>query len=152
MKRAENAILLVDDFEVALDALSGGNAREILICAAHPDCGRVVGHGQFALGLDLREVLIARSAPLGILTRRDVARPRSIALHPATQSYTGLSDWAEVIPVSSTIEAAQGLRTGAWDSALTKLRFQSDDLIVTREIGAPKDAWLVMARSASSRS
>lgn len=146
MERPDQDILLVADFQTALDEVAAAAAHEILICAAHPDCGKVVGHGQFALGLELVDVFIAESAPLGILTRRDVSQPRSIALHPATASYTDLSNWEEVIPVASTIAAAEGLRSGAWDSALTMLRFESAELLVTRTIGAPKDAWLVLRR------
>ncbi|SNS32154.1 hypothetical protein [Tropicimonas sediminicola] len=144
MGRSEKDVLLVADFQTALDAVSTGSADEILVCAAHPDCGMVVGRGQFALGLRLRKVFIAESAPLAILSRRDVEQPRSIALHPATRDYTDLSAWDEVIPVTSTVAAAEGLRTGAWDSALTFLRYRSEDLLVTRQIGAPTDAWIVL--------
>ncbi|WP_100164562.1 hypothetical protein [Pseudooceanicola lipolyticus] len=134
--------LLCDDFGAVLQACTRDAADHIFICAAHGRCGEVVGAAQYKLGLKITDVFVAESQPLAILHRKE--RPRSIALHPATREYASLSAYEEVIEVSSTVAAAEGLRAGAWDAALTATRFAGDGLTIARHIPPPRDAWLVL--------
>ncbi|MEX0340913.1 MAG: hypothetical protein AB3N11_17965 [Arenibacterium sp.] len=133
---------LCDDFDAVLEACMRGAANRIFICTAHDRCGHVVGAAQYRLGLKITDVFISESQPLAILHRTD--RPTSIALHPATRGYTDLSAYRDVIEVASTVAAADGLRTGAWDAALTAARFAEDGLTVVKTLPPPRDAWLVL--------
>ena len=145
----EADILLCGDFTEALEAFAAGNAGYVLICAVHPDCADVVGRGQYELGLDILDMFIAESQPLAILTRTDAPEPGTIALHPATESYTDLSAWDEKIHVSSIVAAAEGLLAGKWPSALTAARFAEEGhLRIDRHIPPPRDAWLVLGHAA----
>lgn len=145
--RVSGTVRLFPGFDAALAAVEKDAADTILICAAHPDCARIVGEGQFRLGLAPVECFIAESRPLGILTRKGVNSPQSIALHPATESYADISGWDRVIHVPSTVEAADGLARGDWDSALTALHHaERTGADITLQLGAPKDAWLVLRR------
>lgn len=136
------AALLCDDFDRALEACACGAAHRILICAAHGDCGRVVGVAQYRFNLRVTDVFLAESQPLAILHKAD--KPKSIALHPATRTYADLSDYDEVIEVASTVAAAEGLAKGDWDAALTAVRFATAEMTVAHQISPPRDAWLVL--------
>ncbi len=117
-----------------------GDATHLMIRAAHPDAAEIVAKAQYGHGILITETFIAASAPLTILARRHITRPRSIVLHPATRIYTSLSDFEEVIEVSSTVAAYEGLVEGEWDSALTQSRFADENVTILREIEAARDA------------
>ena len=135
-------ILLCADFEEALSACAGQSADCIMICAAHPSCGHIVGAAQYRLGLFITDVFVSESQKLAIVHRTEPAR--TIALHPATRSYTDLSAYTHVIEVSSTVAAGEGLRAGKWDAALTTTRFAKDGRRIAQHIPPPRDAWLVL--------
>lgn len=140
-------LALYPDFDAVLAAVAKGHAQAVLICAAHAACARVVGHGQFRLGLTLADCFLAESCRLAILTRADVAVPRSIAVQPATEGYADLSAWAEVIHVPTIVAAAEGLAAGRWHSALTAPELARGIVTrIDRYLGAPRDAWLVLTR------
>ncbi|MGI9613261.1 MAG: chorismate mutase [Acidimicrobiales bacterium] len=131
----------------ALKACVDGRANSLLICAAHPECGPIVGAAQYEHNLVINETFIAESQPLAILKRKGATSAATIALHPATRSYTDLSYWLEIVEVSSTVAAAEGLRDGKWDYALTAERHAEDcDAEVVRSLAAPRDAWLLLGR------
>ena len=71
-------------------------------------------------------------------------------MHPATRVYADLGSYEEVNEVTSTVAAANGLKEGAWDAALTATRFAEDGLVIAQDIPAPRDAWLVLGGSARS--
>nr|WP_319387127.1 hypothetical protein [uncultured Roseibium sp.] len=124
-----------------------GDATHLMICAAHPAAAETVATAQYAHGILLTDTFIAASQPLAILTRSDVENPRTIALQPATRSYTSLSGFDEVIEVTSTVAAFEGLLQGDWDSALTLRRYaDTRDVKMVRPVDAARDAWLVLSR------
>ncbi len=124
-----------------------GEATHMMICAAHREAAEIVAIAQYRHGILLTDTFIATSQPLAILSRSDVGRPRSIALHPATRPYTSLVEFEEVIEVSSTVAAFEGLQQGKWDSALTQRRFADcAEVKVVRPVDAARDAWLVLSR------
>ena len=142
-------ILLVEDFELGLERVRSGDADFILICGVHPQCAAVVGKGSFLCGVHVVDVFISPSQPLGIVTRRDAEAPRTLALHPATESYTDLSPWPEKVYVNSIVQIAEGLLDGRFDSGLTALTVAEENpevLRVDRTIGSPDDPWVVLGR------
>lgn len=139
----------VDDFREALEMVEGRKADFILVCGVHPQCSTVVGEGRFRHGIHLMDTFISPTQPLGILTRKGIDNPRTLALQPATAGYTDISDWTEQVHVSSIMRIAEGLLKGEYDSGLTALRVADEhpDLLrVDREIGSPDDPWLVLGR------
>ncbi|WP_422038948.1 hypothetical protein [Roseibium sp.] len=124
-----------------------GDATHLMICAAHPAAAEIVATAQCTHGILLTDTFIATSQPLAILTRSAVEHPRTIALHPATRSYTSFEEFDEVIEVTSTVAALEGLLQGHWDSALTLRRYaDAGDVKMVRPIDAARDAWLVLSR------
>ncbi len=143
-------LLFCHEFTPALDAIEQRDADYILICGVHPECGHVVGRGKYAMDLEIVDMFIAESQPLAILTRDGVVAPISIALQPATESYTDLSAWTQRTHVTSTVAAAEGLINGKWDSALTLRKFiKRPGLRLDREIPPPRDPWLILCRSST---
>ena len=125
-----------------------GEAKHMMICAAHRKAAEIVAIAQYTHGILLTDTFIATSQPLAILTRSDAERPGTIALHPATRPYTSLSEFDDVVEVTSTVAAFQGLQQGSWDSALTLRRYaDTEGLKLVRSVDAARDAWLVMSRS-----
>lgn len=147
-KSNDTTIELYDDFDAALAACAAGQATHLVICAAHPDVGRIVSAAQYAHGILLIDSFIAESQPLAILTGKGIPNPRTIALHPATREYADLSQYQTVHQVASTVAAYEGLQQGRWDSALTAARFASEaDVVITTRIAPPRDAWLILGRT-----
>jgi hypothetical protein len=116
-------------------------------------------HGAATSGLrfagSFREVFaidcfISDSRPLAILTRADVATPRSIGLvMPATESYADLRRWQEKVPYAAIPLAFADLLAGRIDSALAYRDYADGHpglLRVDEEIGSPDDVWIVYGR------
>ena len=140
-------ITYCEDFDEALAACAWGRSNRIFICAAHHSCGHVVGVAQYRLGLSISEVFLAESQPLAILHR--IARPQTIALHPATRDYADLNAYETVLEVASTVAAGEGLAKGQWDAALCPARFKAEGFTIERQIAPPRDAWLVLGGDAT---
>jgi len=147
---SDYAIRFVDDFRDALLLVENHDVDYVLICGVHPQCAMVVGEGRYRHGIYLMDTFISPTQPLGILTRRDVETPRTLALQPATAGYTDISGWPEKVHVSSIMRIAEGLLRGEFDSGLTALKVAEahpDVLRVDCEIGSPDDPWLVLGRT-----
>ena len=145
------SIRLISDFFDGLAQLQRGEADYMVQVAVHPDCADVVARGHFEFGVEVVDTFISPSKDLAILTRADVATPRTLALQPATRRYTDISPWPEHIPVSSIMDIAQGLLDGAYDSGLTTLEFaeqQPGKFRIDAKIGTVRDPWIVLGRKA----
>ncbi|MEM7059478.1 MAG: hypothetical protein AAF557_17980 [Pseudomonadota bacterium] len=146
-QNSQAEVLLCPDLDEALHRCAAGSASHMMICAAHPDAGRVVSAAQYAHGIMLVDAFIAESQPLAILTRAGVQTPRSIGLHPATRGYADLTGYDTVYEAPSTVAAFDGLTEGKWDSALAPARFAKDgEFQVVEHIQPPRDAWLILSR------
>ncbi|GMG83098.1 hypothetical protein LNKW23_23110 [Paralimibaculum aggregatum] len=141
---------LVDDFFAALARIAAGEADLLLMAAVHADCAAVVAEAHFSHGIHVVDTFISSSRALAILTRAGIARPRSIALQPATRGYADLSAWAEQIEAPSTMAVAEGLLAGRFESGLT-VRDLADAhpgrFRVDREIGSVDDPWILLGRA-----
>jgi len=81
-----------------------------------------------------------------VLSRRDVERPRSLGIVPATKGYLDLSPWEEVIDVVSKPVVGEELLAGRYDSGLTHMEHfeeHRDELRVDLDIGEIDTTWLV---------
>lgn len=139
-------VFLIDDFFEGLAMMAGGRADFMVQVAVHPDCADVVSKAHFDFGIRIIDTFISPSRDLAILTRAEVARPRTLALQPATRGYADISAWPEHVPVSSIMRIAEGLLEGRYDSGLTTLEFAERHpgrFRIETLIGTVDDPWLV---------
>lgn len=137
-------IELVQGFSEAVEKVKRGEVDHIIQCAAHPEVAQILGLNQGLLYVI--DTFIAPGKPLGVLTRRNVESPVSIAFHPATRSYADLSAWPEKHEEQSTVAVAQGLLAGQYDSGITALEVAEqhpEAIRVEALIETIDDAWLV---------
>ena len=140
-------IELVPDFDVALDLLLSGRADHIVQCAAHPATATTTArHFRDVFVID---AFVARSRPMGVLTRVGVDRPETLALQPATRAYVDTRRWATVVEKPSIVEVGEDLLAGRADSGVAALELAErhpETLRVDERIGAMNDGWLVYGR------
>lgn len=142
-------VVLIDDFFEGLAMMGDGRADFMIQVAVHPDCADTVSKAHFDYGIRIIDTFISPSRDLAILTRAEVARPRTLALQPATRGYADISAWPEHVPVSSIMRIAEGLLEGRYDSGLTTLEFAERHpgrFRVDAVIGTVDDPWLVYGR------
>ena len=135
------------DFGAAFDALMSGDLDFVLQVSVHPQHTECVA--RYINRAFIIDTFIASSKPLGILTRLEIIKPRTIALQPATRSYADLSAWTEQIEEASTSTVADGLVAGHYDSgiaALEVLKKYPNRFRVDYEIGPIQDAWIMFGR------
>ena len=139
-------VVLIDDFFEGLAMMADGRADFMVQVAVHPDCADVVSKAHFDYGIRIIDTFISPSRELAILTRAEVAEPRTLALQPATRGYADISAWPDHVPVSSIMRIAEGLLEGRYDSGLTTLEFAKRHpgrFRVDTVIGTVDDPWLV---------
>jgi hypothetical protein len=138
-------IELVDDFAQAIAGLRRGDFDYVVQCAVHPDTPHT-------LGANFRDVFavdafISPSKDLAIVTRNEVAQPKSIGLvSPATDKYVDLSRWTKKHAGPSIPVIFENLLKGRYDSALVYLddaEQHPDRVRVDEVIGSPDDVWIV---------
>ncbi|MBH69279.1 MAG: hypothetical protein CMM58_13070 [Rhodospirillaceae bacterium] len=143
------SVKLIDDFLVGLSMMAAGQADYMIQVAVHPDCADVVATAHFKYDIHVVDTFISPSKELGILTRRDVHNPQSIALQPATRKYADLDRWEKLVPVNSIMRIAEGLLEGKYDSGLTTLEIAEKHpgiLRVDAYIGTVDDPWVVYGK------
>lgn len=141
---AASRIILFDAFEPAFDALLTGDADYLLQCSAHPAHGDCVG--RYRSGAFPVDTFIARSRPLAVLARAEVAVPASIGLQPATRHYTDLSRWGRQVEEPSIVAVAEGLLAGRYDAGLCAeevLARHPGRLRMLQPLGPALDAWVL---------
>lgn len=141
-------IVLVGDFADAADRLKAGAVDAVLQCAVHPATPATLGEN--FRSFHAVDCFIADSQPLAILTRKDVAEPRSIGLlSPSNDGYADLSRWEARRNVASLPHVFDLLLAGEIDSGLTYARYaeeRPDVLRIDELLGSPDDVWIVYCR------
>ncbi len=140
-------VTLFAGFDEAFDALACGQLDFVLQVSVHPDHTECVA--RYVGRAFIIDTFIASSKPLGILTRRDVEKPKTIALQPATRHYADLGAWDKQIDEASISTVAAGLLSGKYDSgiaAIEVLEQYPDRFRLQLDIGPIQDAWLLFGR------
>jgi len=142
----------VDDFEIefigdfldGLERIRGKDNTFLVQCSAHPKVHEVTErHWREVFVVD---TFIYPTKALAVLTRKELQRPRSLGLVPATAGYINRSDWDEIVDVQSKPIVAEELLAGRYDSGLTHLEhfFEHEDMLrLDLEIGEIDTTWLV---------
>ena len=142
-------IKLIDDFLVGLAMINNGTADYMIQVAVHPECANVVATAHFEYGIHVIDTFISPSKELGIVTRRDIKTPKTLALQPATIKYINVKKWEKLVYVNSTMHIPEGLLNGKYDSGLTTLEAaekHKDQLRVDVQVGTVDDPWLVYGK------
>ena len=149
---ADARIELVSDFKEAIAGLRDGSFDYVVQCAVHPDTPATLGENfrdVFAI-----DSFIAPSKPLAVLTRKDVATPRSIGLlRPSTEGYIDVSRWDALHSGPSIPVIFDGLLDGRYDSALVYQEYAEsypDRVRIDEVIGSPDDVWIVYGMKRAS--
>lgn len=146
-------IELVTRFDDAIEGLKSGAVDFVIQCAVHTDTPRIMGENFRAIYVI--DTFISPSKDLAILTRADVAEPKTIALiRPSTESYADLSPWPELVHDISIPIILGKMLEGVYDSGLVYLEYAEQypgRFRVDRVIGSPDDAWIVYGRERTYR-
>lgn len=140
-------IELITDFFVGLEMLRETPGAFLVQCSAHPKVHEITErHWTEVFVVD---TFIYPTKHLVLLSRREVGKPRSLGIVPATKGYVDLSEWEEVIDVASKPLVAEGLLRGDYDSGLTHMEHleeHADELRLDLDIGEIDTTWLVYGR------
>lgn len=137
-------IEFIADFLEGLERLRGREDTFLVQCSAHPKVHEVTE--RYWREVFVVDTFIYPTKHLVVLTRREVDRPRSLGIVPATKGYVDLSQWEEVIDVVSKPVVGEELLEGRYDSGLTHMEHfeeHSDELRLDLDIGEIDTTWLV---------
>jgi hypothetical protein len=137
-------IKLIDDFFDGLEWIRGKDSAFLVQCSAHPKVHEVTErHWSEVFVVD---TFIYPTKALAVLSRREVERPKTLGLVPATAGYINREDWDEIVEVQSKPIVAQELLAGRYEAGLTHLEHLSahpDELRLVEEIGEIDTTWVV---------
>ena len=135
---------LITDFFVGLEAIRGRDDAFLVQCSAHPKVHEITE--KYWTEVFVVDTFIYPTKHLVVLTRREVEKPRSLGIVPATKGYVDLSQWEEVIDVASKPIVAEELLEGRYDSGLTHIEHveeHRDELRLDLDIGEIDTTWVV---------
>ena len=141
---AEIEFELITDFFAGLEAIRGRDDAFLVQCSAHPKVHEITE--KHWTEIFVVDTFIYPTKHLVLLSRRDVERPRSLGIVPATKGYVDLSGWEEIVDVASKPIVAAGLLRGDYDSGLThREHFEehADELRLDLDIGEIDTTWVV---------
>ena len=139
---------LITDFYDGLEAIRGREDAFLVQCSAHPLVHKITE--KYWTEVFVVDTFIYPTKHLVVLSRREVEKPRSLGIVPATEGYVDTSNWDEVIQVASKPLVADGLIRGDYDSGLTHLEHleeHADELRLDLDIGEIDTTWVVYGTS-----
>lgn len=135
---------LITDFFDGLEAIRGREDAFLVQCSAHPLVHKITE--KYWTEVFVVDTFIYPTKHLVVLTRREVERPRTLGIVPATKGYVDLSQWEEVIDVASKPIVAAELLRGDYESGLTHMEHfeeHEDELRLDLDIGEIDTTWVV---------
>jgi len=137
-------IEFIADFLDGLERIRGDDRAFLVQCSAHPKVHEVTE--RYWSEVFVVDTFIFPTKALAVLTRREVEKPQSLGLVPATAGYIDPDDWGAIVDVQSKPIVAQELLEGRYDSGLTHLEHlarHEDELRLELEIGEIDTTWVV---------
>lgn len=144
-------VRLVDDFTRGLELTRTEPGHFLLQNSAHPEVAAITT--RYWASVRVVDAFVAPTKTMAILRRREVERPRTLAVMPATLGYLKNGAWDELIHVRAKPLIGQGLLDGKYEAGLTHLSWAQkhpDRLAVVEEIGPVDTAWIVYTRREST--
>jgi hypothetical protein len=141
-------IELIGDFFDGLERIRGQENAFLIQCSAHPKVHEVTE--RYWAEVFVVDTFIYPTKALAVLSRREVERPRTLGLVPATAGYIDRADWEEIIDVQSKPIVAAELLEGRYEAGLTHVEHAAlhpDELRVDLEIGEIDTTWVVYGTS-----
>ena len=141
-------IELIGDFFDGLERIRGKDNTFLIQCSAHPMVHEVTE--RYWAEVFVVDTFIYPTKALAVLTRREVKRPRTLGLVPATAGYIDRAEWDEIIDVQSKPIVAAELLAGRYEAGLTHVEHAAlhpDELRVDLEIGEIDTTWIVYGTS-----
>lgn len=140
----EFEIDFIGDFHDGLETIRERENAFLIQCSAHPLVHEITEkHWRDVFVVD---TFIYPTKALAVLSRREVERPRTLGLVPATAGYIDERDWEEIVDVQSKPVVAEELLAGRYDAGLTHLEHlaeHEDELRLELEIGEIDTTWVV---------
>lgn len=137
-------IEFIGDFMDGLERIRGQENAFLVQCSAHPKVHEVTEH--YWNEIFVVDTFIYPTKALAVLARREIERPRSLGLVPATAGYLNRDDWEEIVDVQSKPIVAEELLAGRYDAGLTHLEHlekHPNELRLDLEIGEIDTTWVV---------
>jgi hypothetical protein len=137
-------IEFIGDFLDGLERIRGDRRAFLIQCSAHPKVHEVTE--RYWREVFVVDTFIYPTKHLVLLSRRDVERPRSLGIVPATKGYIDLAPWEKVIDVVSKPIVGEELLAGRYDAGLTHMEHfeeHADELRLDLDIGEIDTTWLV---------
>lgn len=137
-------MVLITDFLQGLEILRETPNGFLVQCSAHPKVHEITE--KHWTEIFVVDTFIYPTKHLVLLTRREVEKPRSLGIVPATKGYVDLSQWEEIIDVASKPIVAEELLEGRYDSGLTHMEHvedHADELRLDLDIGEVDTTWIV---------
>jgi len=135
---------LIDDFFDGLERIRVRDNAFLVQCSAHPKVHEVTE--RYWAEVFVVDTFIYPTKALAVLSRREVERPRTLGLVPATSGYIDPDDWDEIVDVQSKPIIARELLAGRYEAGLTHLEHldaNPDELRLVEEIGEIDTTWVV---------
>lgn len=140
----EFEIEFIADFMDGLELIRGRDDAFLIQCSAHPRVHEVTE--KYWKEVFVVDTFIYPTKHLVVLTRREIERPRSLGIVPATKGYVDLSQWEEIIDVVSKPVVGEELLAGRYDSGLTHIEHfeeHEEELRLDLDIGEIDTTWVV---------
>src|ERR1700710_2519385 len=137
-------IEFIADFLDGLERIRGRDNAFLIQCSAHPKVHEITE--RYWAEVFVVDTFIYPTKALAVLSRRQVERPRTLGLVPATSGYIDRADWEEIIDVQSKPIVAAELLAGRYDAGLTHVEHLAkhpDELRLDLEIGEIDTTWVV---------
>ena len=134
----------IEDFFDGLERIRGRENAFLVQCSAHPLVHKVTE--RYWDEVFVVDTFIYPTKALAVLSRREVERPRTLGLVPATAGYIDEGAWGEIIEVTSKPIVARELLEGRYEAGLTHLEHAErhpEQLRVEQEIGEIDTTWVV---------
>lgn len=134
----------IEDFFDGLELIRGRDDAFLIQCSAHPLVHKVTE--RYWDEVFVVDTFIYPTKALAVLSRREIERPRTLGLVPATAGYIDESEWDEIVDVASKPIVARELLDGRYEAGLTHLEHAQrhpERLRVEQEIGEIDTTWVV---------
>ena len=138
------SVSYIGDFLDGLEQIRGRDDAFLVQCSAHPKVHEVTE--RYWKEVFVVDTFIYPTKHLVVLSRREVERPRSLGIVPATKGYVDLSQWEEIVDVVSKPVVGEELLAGRYDAGLTHIEHleeHEDELRLDLDIGEIDTTWLV---------
>lgn len=140
-------VLVEDLLEEGLERLRSQPDTFMVQCSAHVQVHLVTE--RYHQEVFVVDTFIYPTKELALLSRIDVAHPKSLGIVSATRGYTDVSQWEAVVDEPSKPVVARKLLAGEYDAGLTHCHHvheHPDILRVEEFYGAVDTTWVVYGR------